>query len=500
MPNFISEIIAPLLQNFEKFAHRNAICIDGNYFTYNDLKERVGAIANHLQTTNDKKVCFVAHDSLDSYAIIFAAWLTNKYYIPLNPSFPFERNLQIIKQMNIEVVFDETENSIYKNDALIIDSTTLLNSNFNFNNAVNQINDDELAYILFTSGSTGEPKGVPISKNNVANFISAHKQFSFGLCEQDKCLQMFDLTFDFSVVAYLLPLLHGACVYTIPPEKVKYQYIYYLLEEEKLTYLFFVPSVLHFFKPYFEEIYAEAVRYCLFCGEALQAEITKSWQKSIPNAKIINTYGPTEATVYCTFCEFDSEKNYRNGIVSMGSIMENNVVGVFDENNFALPSGEIGEVCIAGNQLTSGYVNNNELNAQKFFTIIYDEKPTRFYKTGDLAIKNEDETFDFIGRKDSQIKIHGFRVELADIEFHARNAVNGIANVVCIAKTNDQGSTEIILFYESENIDKERIENYLTAHLPQYMMPKEIITMDRFPLNSNGKINKSQLLSLIVNR
>jgi len=493
--SFQQQIIEPLRLNFQKHETNPAFCIDEIYYSYKQLNLRVGAILNALKNVENKNIALVTHDHIDTYAAIIACWLLHKYYIPLNPAFPVERNLQILEQTQTSVILDVATDSVFKNNGTIIVTPELQNTDIDWNIVEKQQeNDDDFVYLLFTSGSTGVPKGVPITRHNLAAFIAGYTEVVPDLSENDRCLQMFDLTFDMSVVSYLFPLLHGACVYTIPANKLKYQYIYTLLEQHALTYLTLVPSVLHYLQNYFEEIYAPSVRYCLFAGEALLENIVNQWHQCVPNAIQMNLLGPTEATIYCTYHEVKYNIAYRNGIVSVGKELRNAVLGVFNDDYTQFLTGEPGELCIAGAQLTLGYFNNEELNKEKFFTIHYKGKPTRFYKTGDLCIKNPDGSIDFIGRKDTQIKISGFRVELSEIEFHARKALDNKANAVALATNNVFGNPEIVLFYETAEQAAEPIFHYLQKTLPYYMIPREIRFIPQFPLNANGKIDKKKLL------
>jgi len=493
--SFFQQIIEPLCLNFQKHETNPAFCINEVFYSYKQLNLRVGAILTALKNVKNKNIALAAHDHIDTYATIIACWLLHKYYIPLNPAFPVERNLQILEQTQASVVLDVVTDSVFKNNKTIIVTSELQDADIDWNVVERQKdNDDDFAYLLFTSGSTGIPKGVPITRHNLAAFIAGYKEVIPDLSENDRCLQMFDLTFDMSVVSYLFPLLHGACIYTIPADKLKYQYVYTLLERHTLTYLTLVPSVLHYLQNYFEEIYAPSVRYCLFAGEALLENIVNQWHKCVPNAVQMNLLGPTEATIYCTHHTVKYNTAYRNGIVSVGKELKNTSLEVFNDDYIQFLTSEAGELCIAGAQLTPGYLNNEELNREKFFTIHYKEKPTRFYKTGDLCIKNPDGSIDFIGRKDTQIKISGFRVELSEIEFHARKALDNRVNAVALATTNAFGNPEIVLFYETTEQATESILHYLQKMLPYYMIPREICFIPQFPLNANGKIDKKRLL------
>ena len=164
-----------------------------------------------------------------------------------------------------------------------------------------------LAYILFTSGSTGKPKGVQITRNNVGVFMESFWDTGIQISQTDRCLQCFDLTFDVSVQSYLVPLTTGACAYTIPHDQIKYSYIYGLLEEYKLTFGAMAPSMIRYLRPYFDEIKITSMRYNILTAEASPVDLVTEWSKCIPNAEIFDFYGPTEATIYCTYQKF-----YRN--------------------------------------------------------------------------------------------------------------------------------------------------------------------------------------------
>ncbi len=201
-----------------------------------------------------------------------------------------------------------------------------------------------IAYILFTSGSTGIPKGVPISYSNLQAFLEGLETMGVKLNTSDRCLQMFDLTFDLSVMSYLTPLLAGAAVYTVPEGEIKFMAVYRLLEEYEITCALMVPSVLTYLLPYLEDIDLPAMRFSLFCGEALYQDAAFAWQKSVPNARVWNVYGPTEATIFCTYSAIRDNLAY-NGIVSIGSPMQHVQCLVLDEQNHIAETHTKGELC-----------------------------------------------------------------------------------------------------------------------------------------------------------
>ena len=233
----------------------------------------------------------------------------------------------------------------------------------------NDVPDGTLAYILFTSGSTGKPKGVQITRGNIAAFMDAFWKTGILINESDRCLQCFDLTFDVSVQSYLVPLTRGACTYTIPHDQIKYSYVYGLLEEHELTFGAMAPSMLRYLRPYFDEIECESMRYCIVTAEASPDNLIREWSRCIPHADIYDFYGPTEATIYCTYYKVPEEQPSKtlNGMLSIGRPLPGMTALIVDENLEILPLGEKGELCVAGPQLTPGYWNNSEKNSEVFF-------------------------------------------------------------------------------------------------------------------------------------
>ena len=291
---FNTFIVTPFFNSALKYSGENAFCINEEYYTYAQFTQRIAAIAKSLEDNNETSIAVITNNDLDTYASIFAIWLTGKMYVPINPDSPNERNQSVINQVGVKTILDSNETK--KLTSVDFEVSINLLKSYSLNSDL----DDQLAYIFFTSGSTGTPKGVMISKNNVASFIEAFEAMGYDINETDRCLQMFDLTFDLSVMSFLVPLLKGACVYTIPKDKIKYGYIFELMEEKELTVALMVPSMLNYLRPYFDEIDCPKMKYSLFCGEALHLPIVQEWSNCLPNARIDNVYGPTENTIFCT--------------------------------------------------------------------------------------------------------------------------------------------------------------------------------------------------------
>jgi amino acid adenylation domain-containing protein len=492
-------------RTFARCADLPAICLTGVVHSYRELAGRVTAIQAMLVASagpDERLIGVVATDSLDTYASVLAVLRSGRAFVPLNPEHPSERNASIIKQAELRTVLSPIEDFAPGPSH----SYTLLLSARAATAPGSAPGRDghpgrgaatpaDLAYLLFTSGSTGEPKGVPITRGNLEAFLDALALAGCGMDENDRVLQMFDLTFDFSIASYLAPLASGACVFTVPSSGVKFAEVYRLLDEERLTVAPLVPSVLTYLRPYFDEIRLPDLRLAFFCGEALHADVVSAFRRCVPKADIVNFYGPTEATVFALVYAWrpeDGKDKTLNGVVSIGRPMAEMQALIVDEDGEPLPRGEKGNLALAGPQVTPGFWKDEERNARAFFERVTNGRPERYLRTGDLAVEDQDGDFLFCGRFDQQIKVQGFRVELGEIEHHARALVPGHECVV-VRRTTPAGAAELELCVEAYRGDLKAILSSLRDRVPSYMVPVRAFTFDRLPLNANGKIDRRRL-------
>ncbi|MBP6312567.1 MAG: AMP-binding protein [Flavobacteriales bacterium] len=483
----MSATLNKLFQGFSLYAEQTAFFIAGQPYSYKDLKNRVNTIRSYVREAvpvEEQAVGIYAVDDILTYAAIFALWAEGRSYVPLDPGSPEARNMAVIEKAGIRSVLSADlpgpmgDIRILRTDEVEITNVDL---------PLIDIAEKAIAYILFTSGTTGQPKGVPIDHAAISAFDLAFDDMGYVMGPNDRCLQMFDLTFDLSVMSYLLPLLKGACVYTIPKNELKYTYIHALLEDHELTVALMVPSILNYLRPYFDEIMCPHLKLNLFCGEALTLEVVDEWSNCVPNASIVNVYGPTEHTIFCTAHTYDRKgpNKERNGVLSIGRPMSGTSVVLRDTNGALVGPGEQGELCLAGPQATKGYWKDPERTNDSFFVV----NGTRYYRTGDLCEMDQEKDILYIGRTDQQVKIQGFRVELADLEHHARKQLDR-QNAIAVALVNGYGTTELGLVIEGSPIDERALVLALRSSLPEYMVPRHILNMEVLPLNQNGKIDR----------
>ncbi|MEC3908023.1 AMP-binding protein [Tamlana sp. 2201CG12-4] len=496
-----------LQESFSINATKNALCINDTFFTYKDLSNCVLKIRKIIQThinSYEKLIGLVANNDLETYATIFALWLEGKAYVPINPLAPKERNSEIFKLTESTCVFDSTMNSLYSGDFKVFSTPSHYKTSKDHILSHTPYVKYNMAYILFTSGSTGKPKGIPISFENLNALLSTFDNDSeYTLNSTDKCLQMYDLTFDASLTAFMPTFLAGACSYTVPSDSIKYFYIFKLMQKYDLTVLKMVPSIIYYLRPYFSEINRPNVRYCIFGGGKLFKDVVDEWATCVPNSKIYNHYGPTECTVcssYYSYSPSHRDKSH-NGILSIGKPLAGIDYIIINNDKQILKNKEEGELCLSGKQLTKGYWKNEKLNSTLFFNVQLDNgEVKRFYKTGDICFMDNDGYLMYVERKDFQVKVRGYRVELGEIEYHIKSMITK-NNLVVIDINNTSGNNEIALVIEGNKLDASTTStlfNYLQTKLPNYMVPTQTHFLDQLPYNNNGKLDRNQLRKLIT--
>ena len=504
-----------LLSAMEKYKARNAFCIHDVYYTYGDLLSLTASICGQIErerpsTGEDKIIAVLCTDDIRTYASLLAIWFSGCAYVPLGLHNPTERNLTILGDAGCKVLLSTAEltDPRYSAFTVITPGSTPASADPASASAhpastsrdivLAASKEHDPAYILFTSGSTGTPKGVPISYANLASFVRAFSRSPYTLGEDDRCLQMFELTFDVSISSFLLPLLHGACIYTIPDGAIKYMGVLKLLHQHKLTSIQIVPSVIKLAQPLLPKLNFPSVRQCILTGEATPVDLLPLWEPCVPNAAILNFYGPTEATIYTSFYPYDRKelKSY-NGLMAIGKAFSGMDLLVVNDNGAEAGPGEKGELLIGGPQLTRGYLNNPDLNRTAFLERRTGDSIKRFYRSGDLCFLDETGDIFYCGRLDNQVKIRGYRVELGEIEYQVRKFFD--INSVVIVSKDKTGMVVLGLILETQDVSKlQAVLGHLKNKLPDYMIPGYIRTIKEFPLNTSGKTDRKKIKELIV--
>lgn len=487
-------ILKDIVRSAGMYPGKTAFVIDGIAYSYKELFACVNGIHAFLDGREEEVIGVVAENRIETYAAILAVLLSGKTYVILHPHYPDNRNNKIREAGDIGVVLyaDECDMAKAMPESVAFVSTRELrgeeHAEYNYGSG------DAKAYIIFTSGSTGEPKGVPITRDNLNAFYTAYSALGWNLGADDRMLQMFELTFDVSVVSTLFPLTVGAAIYTVGPGEMKYTKVYELLEDERLTFAAIAPSLLQFLSPYFDEIRLPDLKYLIVTAEAAQADVLARFRACAPNAEFVNLYGPTEATIYCTAYRIPREEcKHYHGMIAIGRPFEEMEVVIADADGQALNTGEKGELWVSGPQVMAGYWKDREKSEQ----VLVRHNGRVFYKTGDLCYMDADGDIIYCGRKDYQVKVQGFRVELNEIEYTARKFYREEKNVVVVAKKDDDGGCQLHLFIEAAECDTPSLLEFMKMHLPVYMLPARVHCLEVFPLGTSNKIDRKKLLSLV---
>jgi amino acid adenylation domain-containing protein len=485
---FVETILKPFLVQCKTRHAMPALVLGEQEYTYANLAQSIAWHVAWFKECETKYIGLYIDEQLDAYAAIWATWFCGKTAVPIVRNELNEREALIMADCNPIQTFKPGQFP----SGIVVDCEPVL---YLENCLIDVPDDDYERIVLYTSGSTGVPKGAPLSGKNIAAFYKAFRKTPFDWHSEDRCLQLFDLSFDFSMLVYLPSWLAGACIYGIPQGEMLTPYIHYLLTEKQLTILPIVPTLLNYLKPYFDEMDCSALRQLMVSGEPVPVSLVKAWYEQVPYGEIHNPYGPTECCMLSTTFHFPRGKDVDDmgQFCSIGYLFEGMIGLVFNASGEPVQLNEPGELYLSGPQVSSGYINRPELNADKFVLMKHEGVEQRFYKTGDWVIPRADGRLDFIGRMDNQVKLKGgFRVELGEIEASVERYIPHCRNRVVTIRHN-LGNLEAVLIFESEPFETVALQDWLKQHLPWYMQPFAIYFIDSFPLNQNKKTNRPAL-------
>lgn len=501
--------------------------LDGQSLSYGQMDHLAGGISKtilDLEKAPHPTVALLAYRSIGAYLGVLGILGAGRGYVPLNPNFPVTRTRAMLELSGCRtIVFsDECSNVLralletfpYELTVVCTGDTKLHEWSQTFpqhhfvaasnsdstipRQVVREIPPESTAYLLFTSGSTGIPKGVAVSHRNVSSYIS-HVVNQYGFTAHDRFSQTFEMTFDLSVHDMFVCWSSGACLVPMPHASVMAPARF--IRDRSLTVWFSVPSVVMFMLR-LRTLRADllpSLRISLFCGEALLSQWAEKWQSAAPNSIVENLYGPTEATI--AICRYRWKPNAidnqcANGVVPIGRVFETQRAMVMVNDTTPAGSGEVGELWLSGSQVTAGYLNNPTKTAEQF--VNYGRDETVWYRTGDLVRTDDTGDFQYLGRIDHQIQLCGHRVEMQEVE-HAIRKACGNDSAVALAWPVEAGRAETIYAFVPGNpeSDPSPILAECKRQLPSYMAPKRIFFVDKMPLNSNGKIDRSVLIGML---
>lgn len=493
-----------------------ALVVKEKTYSYSELVCRAQYIAAWLQSHSAKRVGILASGSLETYLGVLSAHWMGAGYVPLNPTFPTERIKSLIKSSDIDaLIIDEDSLKLLDDDLLAVAPKEILSpsleQSINTIQGKEQLSDltplqqpvamgeNDLAYLMFTSGSTGEPKGVPIYTKNLSHFIG-EMQKNYRLTQQDRLLAHSYLSFDLSIFDIFVTWHAGATLYAVP--KQQRHCPYHFIRQHEISIFFTVPTmivIMHKMKMLKPDCFP-SLRLSLFAGESLSIVNAELWSKASPNSRIDNLYGPTETVVSCishTYCQNKTDQAIQ-GNVAIGRAIPGTFAAIIDKNNKFLSPGESGQLVISGAQLSGQYWHNEVATKEKYIRINHPEHGLiTVYLTGDRCKQDEHGLFHYMGRFDNQYKIYGFRIELEEIEFYLRKTSGSEQVAAVVVKEKNGIAQHIHAFISNASLSTDNLKKQLQELLPHYMVPSRVHCLDSIPYNSNGKIDRHALKELV---
>jgi len=460
------------------------------------LSEQISSLVN-------KEVRFIGlytDNNAYMYYSMIAIWKAGGAFVPINHKFPEDRLKTIIAETGISAILGNSKSveamkALGVENILFNDDIKLPSNIAKTEEAVDVIQPPSApAYVLFTSGSTGVPKGIPISFENISSFTEDIKN-RFPLKQSDKVLQTFELSFDVSIGNAMMAWASGACLYLCPLDGIIPVDAIKMTLEHKINVIITTPSTVNILKKYriLGEVDLSFVDISIFTGEAVPLHIINDWKKTAINSSIINAYGPTETTIWATFHEYKATDAISdNGLIPIGKASKYIDAHLYQDESVSNNPLQ-GELWLGGSQVFDGYINNPEKTKQALTTL----EGKKYYRSGDLVQRMEDGGFIYLNRLDNQVKIQGYRVELGEVEFKIKQLLN-ISSCVVFAINDENDATWLMAIMEKPSFSAEE-KQLIQENITYYMMPRKFVTVDQMPVNHSGKIDRQLLKAKYVN-
>ncbi|KZN60468.1 non-ribosomal peptide synthetase [Pseudoalteromonas luteoviolacea] len=504
---------------FESFVVNNAsapaLSVGEQHLSYQQLNDKANQFARYLlsnhQVTPDTPIGIYIERSVDMVVAILAVIKSGAAYVPIDASLPVDRIANIIEQCALDVMVtsgqtqEATEKlpvSTIRIDDVAVQQQLIHQSTSNISPAELGLSASNLAYIIFTSGSTGVPKGVMVEHKALCAFTTAK---NFVDVERITCIaSVSSHAFDGFVFDLFFALGNGKhCVVYDKELYLNFSQFNHALKRDQVDTIFVTTALFNLYNQH-QSFKDTAIKQVLFGGEKCDLATVESFKQSYPETSLTHVYGPTETIVYATYCDLQA---YRDQ-APIGQALDNNLLIVLDENKQPVPRGAVGELHITGTSLARGYINNETLTAEKFINNPYKQLFAdiqgceKLYCTGDMVYQLPNGDIEFVGRNDDQVKIRGFRIELSEIEAHL-SQIDAITNAVVIAH-GESANKELIAYVDLANAAEQeeygqaasQIQAFLSERVPSYMVPSAFGFVQSWPLNQNGKVDKSKLVQV----
>lgn len=494
-----------------------ALVVRGESVTYRQLDHSARRWAHVITATlgrRAERVGVFGSRSLASYTGVLAALYSGAAFVPLNPRFPADRTRRMVMLAGLDAIIcdklgeQQIENVLegVPGRPLILLAETIDAERLAGAPRLEPLPElqmEDIAYLLFTSGSTGIPKGVPITHANVRAYLNWASE-RYGIRSEDRFSQTFDQTFDLSVHDQFLCWENGATLYAMSPVELLAPARF--IQRNAISVWFSVPSIVAQMRKRNTLMPGAfpTLRWSLFCGEPLPRAAAEAWQGAAPNSVVENLYGPTELTIACCVHRWDpalSPTLCVNDMVSIGTPFPGLTAVVLDEEMKPVAAGQDGELCLCGPQTSPGYWHDESKTAERF--VVLSDAPVpgeRYYRTGDRVIQLANGEYACLGRTDNQVKVLGFRVELGEIEAALQGDQRVVQAVAMGWPIVDGTAQGIVAFVSGADLDLAALQGACRKTLADYMVPSAIHFVEEMPLNANGKVDRNALAQALRNR
>lgn len=501
-----------LITQIDRFAVDHPDKVVYNYLgetnTYGDLKKYSDALAAYLvkmDLPKDQPLVVFGGQTFEMIATFLGVVKSGHAYIPVDTNSSLAR-LESIDEIGRPALYIEVEElpkEMQTNKKIDLRKLNDIFTHESFSTEIdehNYVKGDDNFYIIFTSGTTGKPKGVQISHDNLVSYVNWMHSDDFGIKKEGICLSQAPYSFDLSVMDLYPTLTLGGQLAVLPKKTTdNFKQLFETLPQLHVNEWVSTPSFMDIclLQPTFDEAHLPELSHFLFCGEELTHATAASLKHRFPHAHIFNTYGPTETTVAVTQVEITDEILEQYQRLPIGKPKDDTRIVLVDENTHEVGVGGEGEIVIVGPSVSKGYINNPEKTESAFLEV----EGQAAYKTGDLGQFDENGQLLYKGRLDFQVKLHGFRIELEDVDHHL-GQVSLVSQATTVPKYDKNHKVSQLIAYivpEDNNFEDEfkltqAIKDELQETMMSYMMPQRFVYVDSLPLTPNGKIDRKSLM------
>ena len=496
-------------ETVKRFPDKSAICLKEEWLTYSRLKSRARSIATQILRhpgSKDKPVAIAMGKTPECFAAMLGVLYSGNPYAILDIRSPKERISRILDTLNPGLILaDKKGEGLIRScerggsfHVIKVEDTLQLESDEKLIAGVQKRTvDTDPAYILFTSGSTGVPKGSVVGNLSVIAYASSVIR-TFSLDENTVFGSQTPFYFSMSVLDIFVTILTGATLVIIPKMLFSFPLrLFEYMKEHQVNTLYWVPTAMEMVadRGLFKEFDGSFLKTVLFAGEPLPPKYLNIWRDALPEALFANLYGPTEVTDTCTYYVC-TERIDESSSIPIGKSFDNCDVFLLNEEDQKIPvsSDAEGEICVRGAFLAYGYYNDPEQTSRAFvrnpLNAAYEEK---IYRTGDLGKWSSEGDLIYCGRKDHQIKHMGYRIELGEIE----NVMGQAAGIQVAVALYDDLKDDIFLAFTGSASEEEAFRSACEL-LPSYMRPAGAVRLEAFPINANGKIDRKKLKAMLA--